>query len=64
MTTRKTDDLIQGEADLLAAGRKLQHQGLELLRAEMEALATLLPGAAAPSKTDAEIEASFDNMPV
>jgi len=45
--------------------------GLKLLAAEMEALSHLMPGVpgADPqpnpeSRTDAEIEADFDNMPV
>jgi hypothetical protein len=45
-----------------------QAVGLRLLAAEMEALAHLMPGSSdtnlAPSATDAEIEADFDNMPV
>lgn len=45
-----------------------QAVALRLLATEMEALAHLMPGvtglATAPSHTDAEIEASFDNMPV
>ncbi len=45
--------------------------GLKLLAAEMEALSHLMPGVpgvepqvAPESRTDAEIEAGFDNMPV
>jgi hypothetical protein len=64
MTARQPTDLIREEADFLAAGVELQHQGLELLLAEMRALATLMPGEARPHQTDAEIEASFDNMPI
>ena len=44
-----------------------QAAGLQLLAAEMQALAQMMPGVAAPqttSQTDAEIEADFDNMPV
>ena len=40
----KSADPLRGEADLFAAGFELQHQGLELLLAEMRALAVLLPG--------------------
>ncbi|HEY6919016.1 MAG TPA: hypothetical protein VI412_07120 [Tabrizicola sp.] len=64
MTTTSTARLIREEADLLEAGVKLQTQGLDLLLAEMRALALLLPGAAPERKTDAEVEADFDNMPV
>jgi hypothetical protein len=64
MTQRKPADLIRDEADLIAAGFGLQQQGLDLLLAEMRALAALLPGEASPLPTDAEVEAGFDNMPV
>lgn len=64
MTARKPGDLIRDEADLLAAGIELQHQGLDLLLAEMRALAALMPGEDSRLPTDAEIEAGFDNMPV
>lgn len=64
MTARKPADLIRDEADLLAAGIELQHQGLDLLLAEMRALAALMPGEDSRLPTDAEVEAGFDNMPV
>lgn len=64
MTKRKPADFIHEEADLLAAGIELQHQGLDLLLAEMRALASLMPGEDTRLPTDAEIEAGFDNMPV
>jgi hypothetical protein len=64
MTSRKPKDLIRDEADLLVAGIELQNQGLDLLLAEMRALAALMPGETARLPSDAEIEASFDNMPV
>lgn len=64
MTARAPQDLIHQEADLLAAGIELQHQGLDLLLAEMRALAALMPGEDTRLPTDAEIEAGFDNMPV
>ena len=40
--------------------------GLRLLAAEMQALASMMPGLAAPSAlpSDPEVEAEFDNMPV
>ncbi|WP_333817785.1 hypothetical protein [Tabrizicola sp.] len=63
-TTLKPGDLIRDEAEILAAGIELQHQGLELLLAEMRALAALMPGEESSLPTDAEIEAGFDNMPI
>lgn len=64
MTARKPADLIRDEAELLAAGIELQQQGLELLLAEMRALAALMPGEDSRLPTDAEIEAGFDNLPI
>ncbi|WP_374391074.1 hypothetical protein [Tabrizicola sp.] len=68
MTARKKQpqpaEEMRGEADLLAAGFELQHQGLELLLAEMRALAVLMPGEDSRLPTDAEVEAGFDNMPI
>lgn len=64
MTHRKPADLIRDEAELIAAGVGFQQQGLDLLLAEMRALAVLMPGEATHLPTDAEIEAGFDNMPV
>ncbi|MFN3992395.1 MAG: hypothetical protein ACK4IU_05750 [Tabrizicola flagellatus] len=64
MNARKPADLIRDEAEFVAAGIELQQQGLELLLAEMRALATLIPGKDKHQPTDAEIEAGFDNMPV
>ena len=64
MTSRNPKDLIREEADLLAAGIELQQQGLQLLLAEMRALSALIPGESTPLPADAEVEASFDNMPV
>ena len=43
-TTPKPGDLIRDEAALLAAGFEVQQQGLELLLAEMRALAAMMPG--------------------
>jgi hypothetical protein len=45
-------------------GIKLQQQGLDLLLAEMRALAVLMPGEDSRLPTDAEVEAGFDNMPI
>jgi len=64
MTARKPADLIHDEAELLAAGIELQQQGLELLLAEMRALAAMMPGDESTPRTDAEVEEGFDNMPV
>jgi len=60
----KSADPVRGESSLLAAGIALQHQGLELLLAEMHALAVLMPGEDSRLPTDAEVEAGFDNMPI
>jgi hypothetical protein len=64
MTSRKPTDLLREEADLLAVGIELQQQGLDLLLAEMRALSALIPGESTHLPEDAEVEASFDNMPV
>ena len=64
MTARKPANPIREEADLIAAGIELQHQGLDLLLAEMRALAALMPGEDSRLPTDAEVEAQFDNMPI
>ena len=64
MTPRTPADLLREETDLRAAGIGLQQQGLDLLLAEMRALAALMPGEDKPLPTDAEVEEGFDNMPV
>jgi hypothetical protein len=64
MTARTPAELIREEAELLQTGIKLQQQGLDLLLAEMRALAALMPGEDTRLPTDAEIEAGYDNMPV
>ncbi|HLQ18890.1 MAG TPA: hypothetical protein VK146_07905 [Tabrizicola sp.] len=64
MTGRSASDLIRDEAELLSVGMKLQNEGLQLLLAEMRALASLLPGETPHLPTDAEIEDGFDNMPL
>ncbi len=62
------DQMAQLADELTGIAVAGQEAGLRLLAAEMQALALLMPGAvhsAAPStKTDAETEADFDNMPV
>ena len=64
MTKIDPMDLIQIETDLMQAALTLEAQGLKLLLAEMQALATLIPGQATNLPTEAETEDSFDNMPV
>lgn len=68
MTHPTPATVLQQEADLLEAGIALQTQGLQLLLAEMRALAAMMPTGDLPDPqdqaTDASIEASFDNMPV
>ena len=64
MTSKSPKSLIREEADLLEAGIQLQQQGLELLLAEMHALAVLIPGQETHLPTEAETEEGFDNMPV
>lgn len=63
-TTNPPDDLLRLEADVMQAGLKAQARTLDLMLAEMRALAALMPGQAGPPRSDAEIEADFDNMPV
>lgn len=45
-------------------GRSPERQAMAMLLEEMKALAAILPAATAPARSDAEIEADFDNMPV
>jgi len=64
MTARKPTDGIREESDMVVVGIELQHQGLDLLLAEMRALSALMPGESPRLPEDAEVEAGFDNMPV
>lgn len=64
MTGVAPKDLLRQEAAFLTSGLALQHQGLSLLLAEMEALAALIPGNHSHAPTEAETEAGFDNLPV
>lgn len=66
MTRKSTEHQAEDESEMVAASVALQEQGLELLRAEMQALKGIMEGAAHASEpsSDAEIEAGFDNMPV
>jgi hypothetical protein len=69
MTTDHAADLVRKEAELIESGMTLQTQGLDLLLAEIRALAGILTGTAPASsaseaETEAATEAGFDNMPV
>lgn len=64
MTPRTASDLVRDEAAILAGSARLQTYGLDLLLAEMHALAALLPGERHEPRADAEVEQDFDNMPV
>ena len=57
--------------EFVEAAVAAQNIGLVLLQAEMQALTQVLPGTAAPARSEvelarveAEVEADFDNMPV
>lgn len=56
--------MLQLEAEMIGAGLAAQTTSLDLLLAEMHALAAMMPGHEMPPRADAEIEADFDNMPV
>jgi hypothetical protein len=64
MTKDNTEDLLKLEGEVVKAGLAMQQSSLELLQAEIKALAAILPGQPAPERSDAEVEADFDNMPV
>jgi hypothetical protein len=70
MTKDTSNDLIRKEAELVETGLALQAQGLDLLLAEMQALAGLMALTTKPkpavdeAASEAETEAGFDNMPV
>jgi hypothetical protein len=66
MNAPSPDDLLRQEADLIESGLNLQSQCLNLLLAEMQALARVIPAATTVPrpKSDGETEADFDNMPV
>jgi hypothetical protein len=66
MTEKPSPDPIHQEAELIESGLKLQSQGLDLLLAEMQALAGVISAVVLPTepKSDSETEADFDNMPV
>lgn len=70
MTKDTSNDLIRKEAELIETGVALQAQGLDLLLAEMQALAGMMAlttkpkSAADEAASEAETEAGFDNMPV
>ena len=73
MTKDDPKDLVRKETELIESGLALQEQGLHLLLAEMNAIASLMTLPAAPkpagdaqpeAAAEAETEAAFDNMPV
>lgn len=64
MPERHPIDATPNVSEVFAVGLALQDQSLALLRAEVKALATLLPCHIAPHPTEAETEAEQDNMPV
>jgi hypothetical protein len=70
MTKVKPTDLTHQEADLIETGLQMQAQGLELLLAEMRALAGVFAATdtdhepKSDAATEAETEEGFDNMPV
>ncbi|WP_431299596.1 hypothetical protein [Tabrizicola sp. BL-A-41-H6] len=64
MTKAPAKDIVQQEAAVIEAGIAAQATALDLLLAEMRALATLIPGHQEAPRSDAEIESEFDNMPV
>ena len=66
--TAQVAQLMGEMTEVALAGQAV---GLKILAAEMEALSHVIPGlvgaepqAGAKGRTDAEIEADFDNMPV
>ncbi|MDP3263241.1 MAG: hypothetical protein U1E06_01270 [Tabrizicola sp.] len=52
------------EPGAFEAGMAAEAIGLDILLAEMRALAALIPGHEIAPRSDSEIEADFDNMPV
>ncbi len=66
MSRKPTDKRAEAETEMVAATVALQEQGLDLLRAGMEALKGVMEGAARATEppSEAEVEAGFDNMPV
>lgn len=64
MTKAPAKDMAGQDATATGAGIAAQATALDVLLAEMRALATLLPGHTDAARSDAEIEMDFDNMPV
>jgi hypothetical protein len=64
LSTSTAADHGRDEARLLQLGITLQHQGLDLLLAELFALVTLLPGKETTLPDASEAEAAFDNLPI
>ncbi len=64
MKRTAAEEMVELEAQVIEAGLQAQTTSLELLLAEMRALAALLPGQGDEPRSDAEIESGFDNMPI
>lgn len=64
MTKSPAKDMLQLEAEMIEAGIAAQTTSLDLLLVEMRALAAMIPGHEDAPRSDVEIEADFDNMPV
>lgn len=66
------DKLVELTGEMTGLALAEQAMGLKLLLAEMQALTTLMPGAAAASpdgtleaaRNEEQIESDFDNMPI
>lgn len=71
MSDKTIESFAKLAGDMTAAAMSGQGAGLSLLRAELQALSLLIPGAELPARSEAqrlaaeaETEADFDNMPV
>jgi hypothetical protein len=64
MTTSPLEEILRLEQEMLKAGLAAESASLDLLRAEMLALTALIPGHGEKPRSEGEIEADFDNMPV
>jgi hypothetical protein len=64
MTLSPLEEVLRLEQEILKAGLAAETASLDLLRAEMKALAAMIPGIGEEPRSDSEVEADFDNMPV
>jgi hypothetical protein len=64
MTSSPLADILHLEQEMVKAGLAAETASLALLRAEMQALAAMIPGHGERPRSDGEVEAEFDNMPV